>query len=452
MNNWNMALKWSAEFTLKTPLLLHSGLQGDFADSAIETTPDGKELHINGYVWASLIRRGLARVKGAEALACCIGKYDPLTGVSPLWCEASFVTLPGFDINPGIRVNRKWGAVDIGALFNEEVVPSGLKLTMRATYFYSRDDDDEECLKRKFLSALWVINQGIETIGGGWSYGYGQLEAVSASFINLDLTKIYDRVTLWDFDNENDFQPIPQLPEPEIIKPWYNFAVHAGIVDGQLLAVHTGFPLMDVIFPDNMKTLPDTFVYRRSKFQDNTPASEVTIPGKAIRQAVFATAIERRLRSMTGMTCEAFQKAKKSGKLKTCYCKKCCWFGSTDWGGLIAVTDAAVQNYKTTVINRVQLCEHSMQNNNLFSGEYLTKGTFDFNIFIDPSRAPSKCNELVEMIETILKEMQKDSNAPAPPDWYRLGATSTCTGQVCVQKYDVKYINGKSSNRQGVTK
>ena len=449
MNNWNMALKWSAEFTLKTPLLLHSGLQGDFADSAIETTPDEKTLHVNGYVWASLIRRGLARVKDADALACCIGKYDALLGVSPLWCEASFVTLPGFDINPGIRVNRKWGAVDIGALFNEEVVPSGLKLTMKAIYFYSRDDEDEECLKRMFLSALWVINQGIETIGGGWSYGYGQLEFMSASFINLDLTTSEHRETLWNVDSQNDSQPITQLQEPEISKPWFNFSVQAGLVDGQLLAVHTGFPLMDVTFPENMKTLPDTFIYRRSTVQGDKLASQVTIPGKAIRQAVFATAIERRLSSLTGMTCVAFQQEDSSGKLQVCKCKKCSWFGSTEWGGLIAVTDATVQRPETTVINRVQLCEHSMQNNNLFSGEYLTKGTFDFNIFIDPSRAPTKCNELAGMIKTILQEMKSTSNAP--PGWYRLGATSTCTGQVCVQNYDVRYINGKSSNRQGVT-
>ena len=71
----NSVLKFNVNLRLKTNLLLCSGFSSElFADSTIEKTSDGC-LHINGYVWASLLRRCLARIRSGDTLAATIGKY-----------------------------------------------------------------------------------------------------------------------------------------------------------------------------------------------------------------------------------------------------------------------------------------------------------------------------------------------------------------------------------------
>ncbi|MEZ4529280.1 MAG: hypothetical protein R2941_25505 [Desulfobacterales bacterium] len=101
------ALKFSVDLRMDSPLMIRSGKTGDFADSEIERCGDGR-LHINGYVWASLMRRCLNRIKGAETMSEGIGmnpkKYQ--RSVFPLWCEACFVELhPRY--SPRHKVDRR---------------------------------------------------------------------------------------------------------------------------------------------------------------------------------------------------------------------------------------------------------------------------------------------------------------------------------------------------------
>jgi hypothetical protein len=70
---------------------------------------------------------------------------------------------------------------------------------------------------------------------------------------------------------------------------------------------------------------------------------------------------------------------------------------------------------------------------NLFSGEYLTGGEFSFKIIIDESRT-TDAGELLSDLTTLLDEMK---GVNAPPGWYRLGGTATCTGQVQVIDYSI---------------
>ena len=73
------AVKFSVDIRLKTPLMLRSGKAGVYTDSSIEKTQDG-DLHINGYVWASLMRRALKRLEGTdvEKMAASVGFYPAL--------------------------------------------------------------------------------------------------------------------------------------------------------------------------------------------------------------------------------------------------------------------------------------------------------------------------------------------------------------------------------------
>jgi len=114
-------------------------------------------------------------------------------------------------------------------------------------------------------------------------------------------------------------------------------------------------------------------------------------------------------------------------------CKRCIWFGDIDGGGIISVGDAFVKESRTEIIHRIQLCEHSMQNIQLFNGQYLTSGKFTLNIIIDRARKETCPDELFAEVTTILDEMKPDCNPP--PGWYRLGATTTCTGQLEVKSY-----------------
>lgn len=434
-------LKFSVKLKLASSLLLRSGNQGEFVDSTVERTSDGK-LHINGYVWASLLRRALSRIKGTEDIVDSIGKYDGTLGVSCLWCESSFVELPGKDIHPvldtspGIRIKRKWGAVDIGALFYDEVVPPGLELTMNFNFFCH--DSQFEFVKNHLISALWVIDQGIETIGGGWSYGHGKLkvESIKCKQIELSGNTKTGINQLWEFNlfDENNTLNL-QSETPQISKPWIVISVDSQIVNGQFLAVHTRNILFDAV--DTYAELPESFIFRRYRFtEDNKMETEIIIPGRTIRQALLSTPIERKLRTIGTPVCtdHAIQDKKP--------CLICRWFGSTDWGGVISVSDAPVKNDKTVILNRIHLCEHSMQNINLFSGEYLSKGNFSFKILLDSSRGAESCNYLLKELSLLLNEMIKNDNRP--PGWHRIGATSTCTGQVQINNFDIKEIGADS--------
>jgi hypothetical protein len=103
---------------------------------------------------------------------------------------------------------------------------------------------------------------------------------------------------------------------------------------------------------------------------------------------------------------------------------------------VVAVTDAPLTGYKCEVVNRLQLCEHSMQNMNLFSGEYLTGGTFAFRIVIDESRIGSEEDRLA-LLAAITSQLDELAGKDSPPGWNRLGGTSTCTGQVQVTGYTI---------------
>lgn len=413
----NKALKFSADFRLRTNLMLRSGLEGEFTDSSVEKTSDNK-LHISGYVWTSLLRRALSRLNNGKDIADKIGKYKAEdNGVSPLWCESSFAELPDTDVRPGSRIDRKSGTVATGALYSDEIVPQGIAVKLDFNYFLAGGDNSDD-IKDAFISALAIINDGIENIGGGWSYGHGRLSLEKAYHEELDLKNPEHRKKLWSFEcNGMNSVSLPVLRKEDISRQWVKYTIRARIPDGQLLAVHTSYPLFQVF--DKYPELPDTFVYRRYRINGDDKI-EVVLPGKSIRQALFSVPIERKLRTAGEDIC-AVDKF-------DCICKRCRWFGSTDKGGIIAVLDAKVESPETVILNRIQLCEHSMQNMNLFNGEYLKKGEFEIEVIIDCSRGSSEHEELVKELEGLLGEMKKDSNAP--PGWYRMGATSTCTGQL----------------------
>ncbi len=447
MKRYKVALKMSVDFRLRTPLLLRSGQEGEFADSAIEKTPEG-HLHVNGYVWAGLLRRAIQRVSGGETLAGRIGKYDESSGpgVSPLWCESSFAMPLDTDIKPGNRLSRMYGSAEDGALYSDELVPPGLGLAMSFNYF-AEMAEDVGTAKAFFLKTLRVIHDGIENIGGGWSYGLGRLDVIRVRVRNLDLTKAEERALLWNFDDLQWDEEMnrSELPFPELFLPYKRLRVKAHILPGQLMAIHSGYPAFDTV--GHYFEYPDTFIYRQSYFDSGSVRTQVVIPGKTIRQALFVVPLERKLRTTepdaicdtvggvcSCSICKEHRNAsgKKNEISPKCECKRCRWFGSTGRSGIIAVSDAVVHNPDAIVLSRVQLCEHSMQNIQLFSGEYLRKADFEFDILVDYTNPGGGGEELLGEIDCLLEDIAKDSNAP--PGWHRLGATSTCTGQVEIEE------------------
>lgn len=421
------ALKISVEFTLATPLLLRSGQTGDITDSSIERAPksgDKEQLFVNGYVWASLLRRSLFRFVEGQDLARQIGKDQGEAGVSPLWCDSTVTELHATAVNPGIAIDRQWGSAKTGALFSDELAIAGLPITFNATLFVNGKEEAEKWQKA-LLKALKIIDLGAENIGGGWTYGYGRLNVKSAKFATLDLAKPSERKLLWQNQGLAWGEAVPAEKLPQANADCTVIDVRAKVAAGQFLAVKSGvFPLDATKFGK----LPDSFVFRRNRWNLGEGVAEQlpVIPGKAIRQALLSVPLERKLRSKGEKAC--YPNTEKSG----CTCKRCSWFGSTEAAGIIAVTDAPVTGFDTEVISRVQLCEHSMQNMNLFSGEYLTQGNFNFRIIIDESRKSKDTDNLVKEVEALLQEMKGEN---APPGWYRLGSTSTCTGQVQVIDY-----------------
>jgi len=458
------ALKFGVILRLRTALLLRSGEEDEFADNTIEMTPDelgdeGKpKLHINGYVWSSLLRRALARLQNGQDMANAIGKYpknDP-KGVSPLWCDATYADLyNNTEINPGNKIDRKYGAASTGGLFSEEIVPQGHRVFLHFNYFFA-DPVEESTIRENILAALWVINEGIESIGGGWSYGHGRLEVQEIKHKTLDLNLPEHRKELWDFDSLKNAgiedwegkQKSYQNQKPDIKKPWIKYLVEAAIPQGQLLAIHTKIPPLDI---SGYGKLPDTFVFSRTIINEENESKQIpVITGKAFRQAIISSSIERKLRTKGEAVCldttqvtqiKKCPTIKKEGKP----CKRCLWFGATDRGGIISVADAPVRESDKTDLNRIQLCEHTMQNMNLFSGEYLTQGQFKFEIIIDCSKSDFLGDKLIKELEWLLSEMklpEKSDDRIAPLGWYRLGATSTCTGQIEVRKWEKEEFVG----------
>jgi hypothetical protein len=424
-------VKAMARFKVATGLMLRSGLTGEFSDSTIERTPDG-QLHVNGYVWAGLLRRALSRVAGAESMAQRIGKFgESEKMVSTLWCESTVAQHPHTSVRTGNRISRRWGAVKPQALFSDEVVAAGHDLTLAFNWFCGKQGVEEkeespEAVKRKLQQALWVIHQGIETIGGGWSYGYGRLKLTGFSHVFLDMARPEERRQLWRFDEAPD--PVSQAvidewkPEIRADKSWTRIRLGLQILPGQLLAISTKVPPLDISDTTvHAEKLPDTFVFRGPPRApaDGDLSQPVVITGKAVRQALLAVPLER-----------ALGKARQD-----------IWFGSTNCRGRVSVADAEVQNPQTIVLHRIQLCEHTMQNNNLFAGEYLCRGAFTTDVLVETGHENGK--ELADRIMELLEEMHPDGNAP--PGWHRLGHTATCTGQIETTATPVKETFGGQS-------
>ena len=460
-------IQLSVSFRLRTNLLLRSGEEGTFSDSTVDRTADGR-LHINGYVWASLIRRALSRLAGAEELAERIGCYKrhestgtmENRGVSPLWCETTLSDFSGGDIRTGSRIHRKWGSTDASALYSDEMEVPGSLLTLNLNFF-CEEQDEPNTIRKQLLGALWVINEGIENIGGGWSYGHGRLEVEAVRLNILKLENLDHRTRLWDYSNLPELMKSQWNMEPKIIRKrgWTKFNVKGTIKPGQLLAIHSAQPDYDQY--KDYTHLPDTFVFRPLHRIDDRITQAPVVTGKAFRQAVISSSIERQLRTegydicetpgegCTCMKCIEYRKgfAKRNKNSPDCECIHCSWFGSTHQGGIIAVLDATVNDPRTEVLHRIQICEHSFQNINLFSGEYLTGGDFDLEILIDKgigmknSGVDKLINKVAQIIFEISEEDSPDCNfveqtaVKAPPGWYRLGATTTCTGQFTITKW-----------------
>jgi len=416
--NSSNALAVSIDIRFRTCLMLRSGNTGEFSDSEIEMTPEKESVHISGYVWASLFRRVFSRIKGAEGIAREIGDYDASQqGISRFWADASFVKMVHSDIRPGIRIDRAYGSIEAGALFSDEVVSPGHCTSIDFIWFL-KQGESESAVLRHLLSALHLIDSPVESIGGGWSYGFGRMEVLMLRTRLLDLKDSGQRKNLfkkdrslpWDMEKSWDLIK-SETCFPDLVTPFETIKVTANIADGQYLSVAVSHP--GIHAPVSYAKLPDSFVFRGIRINgSHQPVPEFIIPGKALRQALFSAGIERRLRS----------KGRKESGVSDLMDR---WFGSTNNRGLVAIADARVDNAKPVVINRIQLCEHTLQNLNLFSGEYLQNGNFTFTIVLDEKEV-----ELGSHLIAILEEMQPQGSSP--PGWYRLGMTSTATGQIAV--------------------
>ncbi len=442
-------LKFSVHVRLETPLLLRSGSSGETADSEIQMTPDRTKLFINGDVWASLIRRCCKRI--SNGLAERIGNYPSPKkaasptwqgqlqneGTSPLWAEHSFVDIQDTEIRTGNRINRKTGSTEHGMLFSDELFPPGKTCRIDFNWFLDQTDDPA-LIYKNLIAALLVIDSPVESIGGGWSYGFGRMKLIKIQWAPLDLTISDNRNRLFLFDHQIEWKTAwpfdAESLESESDQEFYREmqdrlansfdVIHATakVADGRLFSISSEI-LYDTVFGQYTK-LPDSFVFRGIRTNGTQREEVVTIPGKAVRQALFSAQLERKLRSLG-------RDEKNIQRIMTA------WFGSTHQRGIIAVLDAPVEHDSQALdaINRISLCEHSFQNVNLFSKEYLKNGQFTVHIVVD---APDICPTLKDEILSLLSEMTPSSSAP--PGWYRLGGTSTSTGQICVTQIQV---NGK---------
>jgi len=448
------ALVFSLEFRLRTPLMLMTGEGDEISDNTIEKTPDGM-LHINGYVWSSLLRRALLRLNDGKAIAEQIGKYEATKGVSALWCESSLEVLPQCDRRPGIVISRRWGSTAKGLLYSEENVPSGLPIFLKFIWFPEEKPEkifdpvkEAADIRDRLTQAFWVIDQGIENIGAGWSYGFGRLSFKEGRSWLLDLSKSEDRARLFDFQASGKESQLQQITLPQnitgICMPWKKFILHFTVSPGQMLAIHTRHPQLDADILD--VKAPDSFVFRSLTYnaEQKIIESSITIPGKAVRQALFSTQIERRLRSKGLLACDISSSespCNRPNRSAPCDCRRCLWFGSTDCSGILAVLDAHVNGPATEVVHRLAICEHSHQNipQKLFSGEYLTSGSFDMEVILDQSRPDSYADVLESYLKSLLNEMKPGNG---PDGWHRIGATSTCTGQLQLKELKETFYGG----------
>lgn len=494
-------LKFSLTLTLTTPLRLCSGNTGEFADSEIARTPDGNDFHINGNVWASLIRRAVIRVPGAGKTARIMGDYNAdLYGVSPLWCESFSGPVVHTEIRPGIVVDPAYGTTTKASLHNHELLSAGHRVEMNFNWFcleeaekksnsatYGNgsndgyddggdsdmvDDSALDLIKSHLEAAFAVIHSGVETIGGGWSYGFGRLavEDIRFAHLNFKNNPVHQK-HLFQFPHDADWwdketarimkahlhigdtahdstnfhdNNIPRHPS----RGSCCIRVRAGVAPGQLLAVKSTHLPMEAPLPPG--DLPDGFVFRSVRvISDSSSAvppgdmkskSMIVIPGKVLRQGLFARAVARRLRSRGSHACDVSETLD-------------AWFGSVHQRGAISIADAPVDNPATQVLHRIQLCEHSLQNNNLFAGEYLNQGDFTFDILIDPVSAGysneiskyaqkidrSDAQEIKAALCGVLEELcpsEDGAVSPAPPGWYRIGTTAACTGQIQIHSWE----------------
>jgi len=433
------ALLVRMEFTAQSPLMIRSGMEGSFTDSSLERAPDGS-LHINGYVWAGLLRRALSRCRKGADYAAAWGDYDAVVnGVAPLWTTPTFIKPDGYltDINPGVRIDRERETAVDKALYSDEIALVHASIPCCFTLFL--DGGDTTAVRDALADAFWVIGEGIETIGGGWSYGLGRLSPAAVfryRELSLEASSGDARQTkgaemLWRFVDADSWDEctVATRGEPAAGKGWSRITVEAGIPLGQMLAIHSDLPPLDYAGDD----LPDSFVFRRQSLTASGE-SEAIITGKAFRQAILSQEIERRLRTGdpndacldTTRKTRAPRQEREQGR-QPCHCRRCLWFGNAGGGGIIAVGDAVVRDARTEIIFRQMLCEHSGQNVQLFNGEYLTRGSFIMEIIVDHARGGQSA-ELLEMALNVLLEMMP--GADAPQGWSRLGATTACTGQV----------------------
>jgi len=444
MIDYSHALRCYISFRAQTGLLIRSGSEGEFTDSTIECDPNGR-MHINGYVWAGLMRRAVERLEGGAAIARSWGKMseDELR-VSPLWTEATFLRKEDFDVvvNPGIRIDREWGVTEDGALYEDELAIPLADIPCRFTIFCSSEEEAGQ-MKERVADLLWVIGEGIETVGGGWAYGFGRLQPAAVHFAVLDLRTPNGRDALWKTDFKGWQEKVDgdalAVRRPAIAagKGWRTLLVEAGVADGQLLAIHTKTPPLTEELPIDM---PDAFVLHRPRINTGGMETVPVITGKAFRQTVLSREIERRLRSTGEKACLNSSDEKRQAVIpaeeesnRCCNCKRCLWFGDTRQSGILSVGDAEVVAYKAETLHRIALCEHSLQNINLFSGEYLTRGRFTMKIIIDAARGKDphllKADECADAVYSVLAGMQPGKS---PPGWVRIGATTGCTGQLTI--------------------
>ena len=415
-------IKIKIKAILDTPLIIKSGEKGDITDSVIQKTPDGR-VFINGYVIASLFHRASSRLKNDKNLHKFINPND--SGVSLFWVENSFFKSEKFNIVPGIKIDRELGTAKDKALYSDEVVPKGEMFEIKINFFVPYHIESENEYIEIFSEILGVIDSGIENIGGLWSYGYGRLKIAEAFYKILNLETAKHRSELWQFDSQDykklQIKKIIPSNTYTISKGWHKINVEFQIPEGQMFAIHSDLPIIEDYL--DYPHAPDKFVFRT--YVSGNPV--ITIPGKALRQAVFSNYLERKWRTKGLNICNV--------ESPHCNCHRCKIFGSQNHRGYIAVTDGYIDEnaYTTEIISRIELCEHSFQNKNLFAEEFLISGKFQSTIFIDKQSAYYS-REFVKEIENILENMS--DNTGHPPHWFRIGANTTCAGIIKVNNYN----------------
>ncbi len=418
---------------LYTPLIIKSGQEGELTDSLVQKTPDNR-VHIGGYPLSSLFVRAFKRLKNNRNIHERIDtKGDK---VSQFWVESSFIDGVEYNIVPGIKIDRRYGTASETALYSDEVVSAGHEFEMRINFLFNQKESNFCDLAELFSQGLGVIDSGIENIGGYWSYGYGRLKIVDAKYRVLDLKKGEHTGLLWNFADESlPFNELVVLPptSDSISEGWYRIEMEFEIPDGQLFAIHSDMLPLEI---QRYPKLPDRFLFHTRVKDGDGYKSLITVPGKAIRQAIFSYHLERFLRSRGEKDCQL-----NKGK-EECNCIMCRIFGSSSSKGakrgIISVSDGYIEeNDNTVVLSRLSVDEHTFQSVNLFSEEYIVGGNFRSTMFIDKG---SKDFDLCYMdyIKKILSWLS--DRETHPPNWFRMGANSTCSGIVNLKAYHIDEV------------